>query len=281
MFINCRGRLLDLNTPRIMGILNLTPDSFYSGSRLQSIDSALSLAESMLNDGATCLDLGGYSSRPGAADISEEVEKQRIIPVISAIVSRFPEAYLSVDTFRSGVAKEAVAAGAVMVNDISAGLLDPSMLPVVAELKVPYILMHMRGNPLTMSTLTTYQNLIQEIVFYFSQRIREARNSGILDIIADPGFGFAKTQEQNFELLSKLDALKVLEVPILVGISRKSMIWKTLGIDASAALNGTTALHMVALQSGAQLLRVHDVKEAVECVKLWKALQADSSTQSS
>jgi dihydropteroate synthase len=276
MFINCQGALIDFSTPKIMGILNLTPDSFFAGSRVQEIDQALSRTELMLKEGATFLDLGGYSSRPGAEDISEEVEKMRVVPIIEAISKNFPEALISIDTFRSGVAKSAVEAGAAIINDISAGLLDESMLELVAEKQVPYIMMHMRGNPVTMSRMTDYKNLTEEILFYFSLRIAEARKYGIIDIIADPGFGFAKTVTQNFELLSNYNALKVLEIPLLAGISRKSMIWKTLGINAEAALNGTTALHMIALESGANILRVHDVGEALECIRLWEALKAST-----
>lgn len=276
MFINCQGALIDFSTPKIMGILNLTPDSFFAGSRVQEVDQALSRTELMLKEGATFLDLGGYSSRPGAEDISEEVEKMRVVPIIEAISKNFPEALISIDTFRSGVAKSAVEAGAAIINDISAGLLDESMLELVAEKQVPYIMMHMRGNPVTMSRMTDYKNLTEEILFYFSLRIAEARKYGIIDIIADPGFGFAKTVTQNFELLSNYNALKVLEIPLLAGISRKSMIWKTLGINAEAALNGTTALHMIALESGANILRVHDVGEALECIRLWEALKAST-----
>lgn len=276
MFINCQGELIDFSTPKIMGILNLTPDSFFAGSRVQEIDQALSRTELMLKEGATFLDLGGYSSRPGAEDISEDVEKMRVVPIIEAISKNFPEALISIDTFRSAVAKSAVEAGAAIINDISAGLLDESMLELVAEKQVPYIMMHMRGNPVTMSRMTDYKNLTEEILFYFSLRIAEARKYGIIDIIADPGFGFAKTVTQNFELLSNYSALKVLEIPLLAGVSRKSMIWKTLGINAEAALNGTTALHMIALESGANILRVHDVGEALECIRLWEALKAST-----
>ena len=281
MFINCKGKLIDLRTPQIMGILNLTPDSFYSGSRVQAIDLALTRADQMLQAGATCIDLGGYSSRPGAEDISEDQEKSRVLPVISALSRNFPEAVISIDTFRSGVAREAVESGAAIINDISAGMLDEAMLEVVAEKQVPYIMMHMRGNPITMSRMTDYENLIEEILFYFSLRIAEARKYGIVDLIADPGFGFAKSRTQNFEILSHFSAFKVLGIPLLAGLSRKSMIWKTLGVSAEEALNGTTALHMVALASGANLLRVHDVQEAKECIRLWEALEASSLKESS
>ena len=281
MFINCQGELIDLSTPKIMGILNLTPDSFYAGSRVQEIDQALSRADSMLSAGATFIDLGGYSTRPGADDIPEDVEKSRVIPIIEAISKEFPEALISIDTFRSEVAKSAVEAGASIINDISAGLLDESMLEVVADKRVPYIMMHMRGTPITMSQMTDYKNLTEEILYYFSLRIAEARRYGIIDIIADPGFGFAKSVTQNFELLSNFNAFKILGIPLLAGLSRKSMIWKTLGIKAEHALNGTTALHMVALAAGANILRVHDVREASECVRLWGALEESISEESS
>jgi dihydropteroate synthase len=281
MFINCQGELIDLSTPKIMGILNLTPDSFYAGSRVQEIDQALSRADSMLSAGATFIDLGGYSTRPGADDIPEDVEKSRVIPIIEAISKEFPEALISIDTFRSEVAKSAVEAGASIINDISAGLLDESMLEVVADKRVPYIMMHMRGTPITMSQMTDYKNLTEEILYYFSLRIAEARRYGIIDIIADPGFGFAKSVTQNFELLSNFNAFKILGIPLLAGLSRKSMIWKTLGIKAERALNGTTALHMVALAAGANILRVHDVREASECIRLWGALEESISEESS
>ncbi len=272
MTLNCRGRLIDLKTPRIMGILNSTPDSFYAGSRIPGTDEALARAEAMLRDGATFLDIGGYSTRPGAADVPEEEELGRVVPLVEALVAAFPEALLSIDTFRSRVAREALEAGAALVNDITAGLRDAEMLPLVAEKRVPFIMMHMRGTPADMAGLTEYVDLAGEILFYFSERLAAARALGITDLIADPGFGFAKTRAQNFELLAGLRDFRVLEAPLLVGISRKSMVWKTLGIDPSEALNGTTALHMLALQGGANILRVHDVREASECVRLWEEI---------
>ena len=275
MTLNCLGRLIDLSTPRIMGILNSTPDSFYTGSRIPGIDEALARAGAMLRDGATFLDIGGYSTRPGAAEVSEEEELRRVLPLVEALTTAFPEALLSIDTFRSRVAREALEAGAALVNDVSAGLRDPEMLPLVAEKRVPCIMMHMRGTPADMAGLTAYDDLIGEILTYFSERLAAARALGITDLIADPGFGFAKTRAQNFELLAGLSAFQELGTPLLVGISRKSMIWKTLEIEPSQALNGTTALHMLALQGGAHILRVHDVKEASECIRLWQEIPND------
>lgn len=274
MTICCHGELIDLDTPRIMGILNRTPDSFYAGSRQADTASALAAAGTMLEEGADFLDLGGYSSRPGATDISEEEEIRRVVPLVGKLVQAFPGVRISVDTFRSRVAREALDAGAAMVNDISGGQQDPGMLPLIAERQVPIILMHMRGTPRDMTTLTQYDDLIRDVLRYFSERLAAARALGITDLIADPGIGFAKTREQSFELLAKLDAFSLLEVPLLAGLSRKSMIYKTLGTAPEEALNGTTALHMLALEGGANLLRVHDVKAAAECVKLWEAVKA-------
>ncbi|WP_317127681.1 dihydropteroate synthase [Marinoscillum furvescens] len=262
------GNLLDLATPRVMGILNVTPDSFYAGSRKQELSAVLGSAEQMLIDGATFLDVGGYSSRPGASNISEGEELDRMVPVIDALSKEFPEAILSADTFRAKVARLAVDAGAHVVNDISAGCMDDRMLATVGELGVPYIAMHMRGTPQTMNANTEYDDLLKEIMAYFAERLAAARLAGIKDVIIDPGFGFAKKATQSFELLQKLDHLAYLECPVLVGVSRKSMIYKTLNISANEALNGTTVLNTVALGRGASILRVHDVKEAVEAVKL-------------
>lgn len=273
MTLNCRGRLIDLNIPRIMGILNSTPDSFYAGSRIPGIDEALTRAEAMLREGATFLDIGGYSTRPGAAEVSEEEELRRVAPLVEALTAAFPEALLSVDTFRSRVARVALEAGAALVNDISAGLRDAEMLPLVAEKRIPYIMMHMRGTPADMARLTEYDDLPGDILFYLSERLAAARALGITDLVADPGFGFAKTRAQNFELLAGLSAFRALGLPLLVGVSRKSMVWKTLEIEPSQALNGTTALHMLALQGGANILRVHDVREASECVRLWEEIR--------
>lgn len=251
-----------------MGILNITPDSFYDGGKLQTKKAVLKQAEKMLHDGATFLDVGGYSSRPDAKLVSLTEELQRVVPVIESLIKQFPEAVLSIDTFRSEVAKKGVEAGAALVNDISAGLLDENMLATVAHLQVSYVMMHMRGTPQTMQSLTTYKNVTQEVLYYFSGRIAAARKAGINDILADPGFGFAKTTGQNFELLSKLELFKNLDIPVLVGLSRKSMVYKTLGTTPQEALNGSSALHTIALVKGASILRVHDVKEAMEVVQL-------------
>jgi len=255
-----------------MGIINITPDSFYSGSRSTSEKEILLSAEKMLKEGATFLDLGAYSSRPGANDISLEEELSRMLPAIELILNEFPEAMLSIDTFRAEVAEKGIHAGAAMINDISAGKLDENMLPVIAKYQVPYIMMHMKGTPQTMKEFNQYEDLTADILFYFSERIKAAREIGINDIIIDPGFGFAKNIDQNFELLSKLEIFKNLDLPILAGISRKSMIWKKLNISADEALNGTTVLNTTALLKGANILRVHDVKEAVECIKLTQEL---------
>jgi len=266
--LNLRGHLLDLRTPKVMGILNVTPDSFYDGGRLPDEESLLLQAKTMIDEGAALLDIGGYSTRPGAADISEAEESGRVVPAIRAIVKNFTTTPVSVDTFRSGVARTAVEAGASMVNDISGGSLDPNMFETIADLKVPYVLMHMRGNPQTMSKQTQYENLVKEMALYFSKKLEALLRLGVKDIILDPGFGFAKTADQNFEILQHLDYFKIFRLPILAGLSRKSMIWKTLQTDPSNALNGTTALNMMALSKGASMLRVHDVKEAVESVIL-------------
>ena len=251
-----------------MGILNITPDSFYSGSRTTTEKEILEKVETMLTEGATFLDLGAYSSRPGADDIPVEEELKRMLPAIELVLKEFPEVILSIDTFRAQVAQKSIQAGAAMINDISAGKLDEKMLPVIAQFQVPYIMMHMKGTPQTMKDLNQYEDLTSEVLFYFSERIEEARKLGINDIIIDPGFGFAKNIQQNYELLDKLDLFKNLDLPVLAGISRKSMIWKKLDISASEALNGTTVLNTTALLKGANILRVHDVKEAMECIKL-------------
>ena len=274
MTINCKGKLIDLTSPKVMGILNITNDSFYEGSRFSSETELLKNAEAMLSLGATFLDIGGYSSRPGADHVSEDEELKRVMPSIDIILKRFPEAIISVDTFRANVAKESVDAGASIINDISAGQLDSNMLKTVGKLKVPYIMMHMRGNPKTMQNQTDYEDIIVDITSYFSERIYLAKQHGILDLIIDPGFGFSKTLEQNFILLNNLKHLKILDKPILAGISRKSMIYKLLNTDPNKSLNGTTALHMVSLNKGASILRVHDVKEAMECITLFNQLHA-------
>lgn len=270
--INCNGKLVDLNTPKVMGVLNITPDSFYDGGRYKDAKSILNQTEKLISEGATFLDIGAYSSRPGADFISENEELQRIVPVVELIQKKNPDVLISVDSFRAKVIRECVSAGAVISNDISAGKLDPDMIKTVGELGVPYIMMHMRGTPQTMKNLITYQHLINEIYAYFSKQIELARQHHITDIIIDPGFGFAKTLAQNYELLKQMEFFKNLNCPILAGVSRKSMIYKVLGCTANEALNGTTALNMAALMNGACILRVHDVKEAVECIKLFNQL---------
>lgn len=272
MLINVKGQLLDLSQPKVMGILNLTPDSFYDGGNYLGAEHFLFQTEKMLNEGAMFIDVGAFSSRPNGTWISEEEEWQRLEKPLELLLQKFPELILSIDTFRSKIAHQAIDYGVSMVNDISAGHLDEAMLPLIAQIQVPYIMMHMRGTPQTMSQLTDYDNLIKEVLCYFSERIHYARTLGINDLIIDPGFGFAKTLEQNFTLLRELEHFQSLQVPILVGVSRKSMIYKTLESSAAEALNGTTALNMVALTKGASILRVHDVKEAMECVKLFESL---------
>ncbi|MFD1614360.1 dihydropteroate synthase [Gelatiniphilus marinus] len=276
MTINCKGQLIDLSSPKVMGILNITPDSFYDGGSYKNEKDILNRVEKMLNEGATFIDVGAYSSRPNADHVSETNELKRILPIVNLILKEFPKALLSIDTFRSTVAKPCIEAGACLVNDISAGKLDDNMLPTIAHLKVPYIMMHTRGTPQNMQQYTHYDNLIKDILFYFSERIAAAKQLGIIDMIIDPGFGFAKTLEQNFEVLNQLELFKILDKPLLAGISRKSMIYKTLETSAKDALNGTTVLNTVALQKGASILRVHDVKEAVECVKLVEKLEVRS-----
>ncbi len=266
--ITCKGQLISLETPTIMGILNLTPDSFYDGGKFRDENAILEQAALMNAEGATFIDLGAYSSRPDANDITEEEELKRLLPVVESLLQHFPELLLSIDTFRSNVARRGIEAGAALINDISAGKLDENMLPTVAKLQVPYIMMHMRGTPQTMKTLAHYDDLVKEILFYFSERVASARALGINDLIIDPGFGFAKTIEQNFELLQKLELLKTLDLPLLAGLSRKSTIYKTLNLKADEALNGTMVLNTVALMQGVSILRVHDVKPAVEAVKL-------------
>ena len=275
MTINCKGNLIDLATPKVMGILNITPNSFYDGGNFQEESVVLNQVEKMLNEGATFIDIGAYSSKPNAEFVSEEEELQRILPILQQIIKKFPEVIVSIDTFRAEVAKQCIMNGAALINDISAGHLDEKMLPTIAELQVPYIMMHMKGNPQTMQSLAHYDDIVKEMIYYFSERIFEARKLGINDLIVDPGFGFAKTLEQNYEVMQKLDIFKQLELPLLVGISRKSMIYKALGTSAQEALNGTTFLNVIALEKGANILRVHDVKEAVECVKLFEKLKSN------
>lgn len=268
MLINCKGTLTDLSQPKIMGILNCTPDSFFDGGKYKNENEFLQQAERMLSEGADFIDVGAYSSKPNAEFVSNAEELQRIVPVVELLLKHFPDTIISIDTFRADVAKACIAAGASIINDISAGMLDDNMLETVGRLKVPYIMMHMRGTPQTMTKLTQYDDIVKEMLLYFSQRIEAARNCGIDDIIIDPGFGFAKTLEQNYEVLQKMELFKIIELPILVGVSRKSMIYKLLGITPQEALNGTTVLNTIALSKGANILRVHDVKEAVETVKI-------------
>lgn len=272
MTLNCRGNLIDLSVTKVMGIINVTPNSFYDGGKTFSEKNILNQAEKMLAEGATFLDIGGYSTRPNAKDVSTTEEISRVEMAIRLILKNFPEAIISIDTFRSKVAIKAIEAGAALVNDVSGGILDPEMYRVVGELKVPYILMHMRGSPKTMAKLTQYDNVTTEVLKDLAEKIALAHAEGISDIIADPGFGFAKTREQNFQLLNNLELFKTLEVPVLVGVSRKSMIYKTLETTAEKALNGTTSLNTIALLKGASILRVHDVKEAMECVTLFENL---------
>jgi dihydropteroate synthase len=273
MTINCKGQLIDLSAPKVMGVINLTPDSFYDGGSYKNELDILKQVEKMLRDGATFIDVGGYSSKPGAAFVEEDEELKRVIPVIELLINAFPDIILSIDTFRSKIALTAVASGAAMINDISAGILDKEMITTIAKLQVPYIMMHMRGTPQTMQQLTIYNDLLKDIIGYFAERLQLANTAQLIDIIIDPGFGFAKTREQNFELLNNLELLQLADKPLLVGISRKSMIYKTLNSTPQQALNGTTALNMIALSKGANILRVHDVKEAVECVTLYNQLK--------
>ena len=272
MTINCKGILVDVSTPKVMGILNVTPNSFYDGGKYKNETEILSQVEKMLVDGASFIDIGAYSSKPNAEFVSEEAEIVRIAPVVDLILKHFPETILSIDTFRSEVAEIAIESGAAIINDISAGILDDKMLETIGKYNVPYIMMHMRGNAQTMQTLTNYEDIVKEMLFYFSERVAKARSFGINDLILDPGFGFAKTIDQNYEVFQKMELFKILKVPLLVGISRKSMIYKALDIAIGDAMNGTTVLNTVALTKGANIIRVHDVKEAVECVTLFNKI---------
>lgn len=270
--MNCNGKLITFDTPKVMGILNITPDSFYSKSRIEE-KNLFQTAEQMLIDGATFIDIGGYSSRPNAAEVTQAEEIQRVIPTIEKLVSYFPDIQISVDTFRSEVARLSLEAGAKIINDISASELDPQMWNIVKKYQVPYIVMHMRGTPQNMQQNTEYQDITKEILYYFSEKKDQARKYQLNDLIIDPGFGFSKTLSQNYELIQHLNLFKTLGCPILVGISRKSMIYKLLETSPEEALNGTTALHTFALLNGADILRVHDVKQAMECIKIVKELQ--------
>lgn len=272
MTINCRGQLLEFSAPKVMGILNVTPDSFFDGGKFISEKEALHRAEKMLREGASILDIGGMSSRPGAEIISEEEELKRVIPHIKNIVHAFPQAIISVDTIRAKVAHESLAAGAHIINDISAGKFDAEMIAVVAKLHAPFIIMHMQGLPNEMQKQPHYENVVTEVLDFFAERIAVCRNAGIIDLILDVGFGFGKTVEHNYTLLRNLKYFAQLNLPLLAGVSRKSMICKPLNIIPENALNGTTAANIIALMNGANILRVHDVKEAIEVVKIWEAV---------
>ena len=272
MTINCKGELIDLSSPKVMGILNVTPDSFFDGGKYKDESEILNKVDTMLVQGATFIDVGGYSSRPGADFVSVDQELKRVIPIVELILKHYPKTLISVDTFRSKVAEQSITAGATLINDISAGKLDDNMLATIGKLGVPYIMMHMKGNPKTMQQQTNYVDLVKEVISYFAERIATAHAEKINDIIIDSGFGFAKTIEQNYKLLNHMELLQMLDKPMLAGVSRKSMIYKTLKTTPDQALNGTTALHMVALQKGASILRAHDVKEAMECVTLYNQL---------
>ena len=269
--LNCKGRILAIQHPLVMGIINITPDSFYADSRTTDINEILMQAEKMLNEGADILDIGGQSTRPGSEKISTDEELTRVIEPIRAITEKFPAAFISIDTYYAEVAKKAVQAGASIVNDISAGGLDNKMIDTVADLNVPYVLMHMQGTPQTMQKDPTYADVTKEVLDFFIQKKNDLNKKGIKDVIIDPGFGFGKTIEHNFELLRNLPVFKMLDAPILLGISRKSMISKTLGIKTDDSLNGTTVLNTIGMMNGASILRVHDVKAAKEAVKLFEA----------
>ncbi len=271
MLINLNGSLIDLSTPIVMGILNITPDSFFEGSRYQTIDRICYRTEEIIRQGGKIIDVGGYSTRPGAQEVTEKEELDRIIFAMEIIRKKFPDVPVSIDTFRANVASAAVRNfGAALINDISGGELDKQMFETVAALKVPYILMHTKGNPQTMQQNTSYKDFIPEILFYFAEKVDKLKRLGINDIILDPGFGFAKTLEQNYELLAKMNLLAQFELPVLAGVSRKRMIWQLLGSSPGESLNGTSILNTLALMQGTHILRVHDVKEAVEAVKIFQ-----------
>ncbi len=274
--INAGGKLIDLSEPKVMGILNITPDSFYAGSRTTGVSDALARAAKMLAEGADILDIGAYSSRPGAVDISEQEETERLLPVVEAIAKNHPDAILSVDTFRAKIAEAGIKAGAHIINDISGGQLDNDMFSTVARLQVPYILMHMKGTPQNMNQLADYKDIVPEVIGYFAERIQQLTSLGVKDVILDPGFGFAKLQQHSYALLNRMQELDIFQLPILAGVSRKRMIYHILGTSSQEALNGTTVLNTVALLKGANILRVHDVKEAVETVKLVQTLIAQA-----
>ena len=274
MTINCKGQLIDLTSPKVMGILNVTPNSFFDGGKYKDGSQMLSQVAKMLSDGATFIDIGAYSSKPSAEFVSEEEELQRIVPIVNLILEYYPETLISIDTFRSEVARICIENGAAIVNDISAGNLDEKMMETVAKYNVPYIMMHMRGTPQTMQAMTSYEDIVKEILFYFSEKVARARSFGINDLIVDPGFGFAKTLDQNYEVLQQLELFKMLELPLLSGVSRKSMIYNLFQQTPEEALNGTTIINTIALNKGAKILRVHDVKEAVECVTIFNKINS-------
>tara|TARA_B110000908_G_scaffold61312_1_gene74444 strand:- start:1011 stop:1862 length:852 start_codon:yes stop_codon:yes gene_type:complete len=272
MTINCKDKLLNLDSPIVMGILNVTPDSFFDGGKYQYEKEILARATEIIDQGGTIIDIGGYSSRPGAKHINEQEELERVIPAIELILSKFPSALISVDTFRSKIARKSVEVGACMINDISAGEMDSNMFATIRELQVPYCIMHMKGTPQNMQKKPSYKNVTEEVLFFLAQKIELLHKLGVNDILVDPGFGFGKTTEHNYELLKNLSFFKNLNKAILVGVSRKSMIYKTLGISPQESLNGTTALHSFSLQNGGTLLRVHDVKEAMETITLFNKI---------
>lgn len=272
--LNCRGKLVSLKRPLVMGIINCTPDSFYDGGHFEDVDNALLQATKLLHEGADLLDIGGMSSRPGAAMISEAQEIKRVLPVIEAIIKKYPDAILSIDTIKASVAEKAIHAGARMVNDISAGRVDEMMFDTLAKLKVPYVMMHMQGLPSNMQLKPHYEDIVTELLDFFNERIAMALKAGIHDIIIDPGFGFGKTLEHNYELLHHLELFNMLELPVLVGVSRKSMIYKLLKTSPQEALNGSTTVNTIALLKGANILRVHDAKEASEAIRIVEQMMA-------
>jgi len=271
--LNCNGKLIDISSPKVMGILNITPDSFFDGGKYQNEKEILAQVEKMISEGATFIDVGAYSSRPGAKHISENEELERIVPIIKRLVKKFPDILLSIDTFRSEIAKRCINEGASLINDISAGNMDDKMFKTVAQLQVPYILMHMQGTPQNMQGNPQYENVVKELIFYFSKKIYELRNLGLNDMIIDVGFGFGKTIKHNFEILDKLELFQSLETPSLVGLSRKSMLYKTLKTSPEKALNATTTANTIAILKGANILRVHDVKEAIEAIEIVSQLK--------
>lgn len=272
MTINIKGELIDLSQPKIMGILNLTPDSFYDGGKFNALDRALEQTEKMIREGAFFIDIGACSTKPGAEEISEEEEKKRLYPILEKLIETFPKQHFSIDTYRSNVAEGSLSRGAALINDISGGQFDPKMMETVGKHPTPFVLMHLLGTPKDMQKNPQYKNVVQEVLYYFSEKVQQAYSYGINDVIIDPGFGFGKTLKHNFELMNHLDLFQALELPILIGISRKSMIYRKLGISPDEALNGTTVLNTLALVKGAHILRVHDVRQAKECIDLLQAL---------